>query len=212
MSKHGLHQQLLEVSQKLVELGLNRGSSGNASVRETNGLLITPSALAVSDMTLDSMVRMDFAGNVLEGGKPSSEWRFHCDILAARPEIGAVIHTHSIFATTIACMRRDVPAVHYMIALAGSDSIPCTPYSVFGEQELSDNALIALQGRKACLLGNHGMIALGKDLADALAVTIEVEFVCEIYWRTLQAGGGHILTAQQMDDVKEKFVEYKKRS
>ena len=212
MSKHGLHQQLLDASQRLVELGLNRGSSGNASVRDGDGMLITPSALPVAEMTLASMVRMDLHGNVLEGGKPSSEWRFHSDILAARPEIGAVIHTHSTFAATIACMRRDVPAVHYMIALAGSDRIPCTPYSVFGEQELSDHALDALQGRKACLLGNHGMIALGTDLADALAVTVEVEFVCEIYWRTLQAGGPHILTSQQMHEVKEKFVEYKKRS
>jgi len=101
--------------------------------------------------------------------------------------------------------------VHYMIALAGSDSISCAPYSLFGEQELSDHALHALQGRKACLLANHGMIALGTDLADALAVAIEVEFVCEIYLRTLQAGGPHILTSQQMHDVKEKFVEYKKR-
>ena len=212
MSKQGLHQQLLDISHRLVELGLNRGSSGNASVRDGDGMLITPSALPVAEMTLASMVRMDLHGNVLEGGKPSSEWRFHSDILAARPEIGAVIHTHSTFAATIACMRRDVPAVHYMIALAGSDRIPCTPYSVFGEQELSDNALTALQGRKACLLGNHGMIALGTDLADALAVTVEVEFVCEIYWRTLQAGGPHILTSQQMHEVKEKFVEYKKRS
>ena len=212
MNKHGLHQQLLDTSQRLVELGLNRGSSGNASVRDGNGMLITPSALPVAEMTLASMVRMDLAGKVLEGGKPSSEWRFHSDILAARPEIGAVIHTHSTFATTIACMRRDVPAVHYMIALAGSDSILCAPYSLFGEQELSDHALHALQGRKACLLGNHGMIALGTDLADALEVAVEVEFVCEIYLRTLQAGGPHILTSQQMHDVKEKFVEYKKRS
>ena len=211
MSKQSLHQQLLDTSRRLVELGLNRGSSGNASVRDGKGMLITPSAVPVSEMTLASMVRMDLAGNVLEGGKPSSEWRFHSDILAARPAIGAVIHTHSTFATTIACMRRDVPAVHSMIALAGSDSIPCAPYSVFGEQELSDHALHALQGRKACLLGNHGMIALGTDLADALEVAVEVEFVCEIYLRTLQAGGPHILTSQQMHDVKEKFVEYKKR-
>jgi L-fuculose-phosphate aldolase len=211
MKEQQLRAALLDVSQKLVALGLNRGSSGNASVRDGNGMLITPSAMTVSEMALASMVRMDLAGKVLEGGKPSSEWRFHRDIFVARPEIGAVVHTHSTFATTIACMRRDVPAVHYMIAQAGSDHIPCTPYSLFGEQELSDLALVALQGRKACLLGNHGMIALGADLNDALAVAAEVEFVCEIYWRTLQAGGPHILSAQQMHDVKQKFVEYKKR-
>lgn len=212
MSTQGLHQQLLDASRQLVELGLNRGASGNASVRDGDGMLITPSALPVSEMTAASMVRMDLAGNVLQGGNPSSEWRFHRDILLARSEIGAVIHTHSPFATTMACLRRDVPAVHYMIAMAGGDTIRCTPYSVFGEQELSDHALEALQGRKACLLGNHGMIAVGTDLNDALAVAIEVEFLCEIYWRTLQAGEPNILTAQQMHDVKQKFVEYKKRS
>ncbi len=211
MTEQQLRTALLEISRRLVELGLNRGSSGNTSVRFGNGILITPSALPVSEMTADSMVRMDLEGNVLQGGKPSSEWRFHRDILAARPEINAVIHTHSINATTIACLRKEVPPVHYMIALAGGDNIRCTPYTVFGEQALSDHALEALRDRKACLLGNHGMIALGTDLADALAVTVEVEFVCEIYWRTLQAGEPQILTAQQMFEVKQKFVEYKKR-
>jgi L-fuculose-phosphate aldolase len=212
MTEQSSRQHLLDTSRRLIELGLNRGSSGNASVRDGAAMFITPSALQVAEMTPDSMVRMDLQGNVLQGGKPSSEWRFHRDILAARPEIGAVIHTHSTFATTLACLRKEVPAVHYMIAMAGGDTIRCTPYSVFGEQELSDHALEALQGRKACLLGNHGMIALGKDLDDALAVAIEVEFLCEIYWRTLQVGEPHILTSQQMHDVKQKFVEYKKRS
>ncbi len=212
MNEQQLRTALLDTSRRLVELGLNRGTAGNASVRYGDGMLITPSALPVSEMTPESMVRMDLDGNVQQGGKPSSEWRFHRDILAARPEINAVIHTHSINATTIACLRRDVPPVHYMIAMAGGDSIRCTPYTVFGEQALSDHALEALRDRKACLLGNHGMIALGTDLADALAVTMEVEFVCEIYWRTLQAGGPQILSAQQMHEVKAKFVEYKKRS
>lgn len=202
---------LLETSRRLVERGLNRGASGNASVRDGDGMLITPSAMSVDEMTPDSMVRMDLQGNVVQGGKPSSEWRFHRDILATRGEINAVVHVHSTYATTIACLRRDIPAVHYMIAMAGGNSIRCTPYSVFGEQELSDHALQALHGRKACLLGNHGMIALGKDLDDALAVAVEVEFLCEIYWRTLQVGEPHILTSQQMHDVQQKFVDYKKR-
>lgn len=212
MTEPVLRLQLLDTSRRMLELGLNRGASGNASVRDGDDMLITPSALLVSEMTTDSMVRMDLQGKVLQGGKPSSEWRFHRDILAARPEVGAVVHAHSMFATTIACLRRDVPAVHYMIALAGGDTLRCTPYSVFGEQELSDHALVALQGRKACLLGNHGMIAVGKDLQDALAVAVEVEFLCELYWRTLQVGEPHILSSQQMHDVKQKFVEYKKRS
>jgi L-fuculose-phosphate aldolase len=212
MTEQQSREQLLVTSRRLVELGLNRGTAGNASVRNGEGMLITPSALPVAEMTTDSMVRMDLEGKVLQGGKPSSEWRFHRDIFVARPEIGAVLHMHSTFATTIACLGKDLPAVHYHIAIAGGDSLRCTPYTIFGEQNLSDFALEALHDRKACLLGNHGMIALGKDLAEALSVAQEVEYLCEIYWRTLQAGTPQILTAQQMHAVKEKFVEYKKRS
>jgi L-fuculose-phosphate aldolase len=209
MSEPALRQQLLDTSRHLVEVGLNRGASGNVSVRVAKGFLITPSALSTTDMTPESMVAMDLDGNVLQDGKPSSEWRFHRDIFVARPKIGAVIHTHSTFATTLACLRRDIPAVHYMIAMAGGNNIRCTPYAVFGEQALSDHALETLNGRKACLLGNHGMIALGTDLTDALAVAVEVEFLCEIYWRGLQAGEPNILTSQQMHDVKQKFYDYK---
>ena len=211
MNEHKLRAELLNTSRRMVELGLNRGTAGNASVRCSENILITPSALPVAEMTEQDMVLLDAEGKILQGGKPSSEWRFHRDILQARPEIGAVLHMHSTFATTIACLGRDVPAVHYHIAIAGGDTIRCTPYSIFGEQNLSDFALEALRDRKACLLGNHGMIALGKDLNDALSVAQEVEYLCEIYWRTLQAGEPKILTAQQMHEVKLKFVEYKKR-
>ena len=209
-SEQDVRQQLLDTSRRMVEEGLNRGTAGNASVRCGSNILITPSALPVAEMSAQDMVLLDAEGKVLQGGKPSSEWRFHCDILKARPEIGAVLHMHSTFATTIACLRHNVPAVHYHIAIAGGDTIRCTPYSIFGEQNLSDLALEALRERKACLLGNHGMIALGKELNDALSVALEVEYLCEIYWRTLQAGEPHILTTQQMHEVQHKFVDYKK--
>jgi len=212
MIEQELRQQLLDTSLRMVECGLNRGTAGNASVRCGSGMLITPSALPVSEMETESLVLMDLQGNVLQGGKPSSEWRFHSDILKARSEINAVLHMHPTFATTIACLRRNVPAVHYHVAVAGGGDIRCTPYSIFGEQKLSDYALEALHDRKACLLGNHGMIALGTDLNDAYSVAIEVEFLCEIFWRTLQAGKPNILTQQQMHEVQEKFVSYKKRS
>ena len=207
-----LRSALLHTSRRMVELGLNRGTAGNASVRCGDGILITPSALPVAEMTEQDLVLIAKDGKVLQGRKPSSEWRFHCDIFNARPEIGAVLHMHSTFASTIACLGRDVPAVHYHIAIAGGDTIRCTPYTIFGEQNLSDLALEALRDRKACLLGNHGMIALGKDLNDALSVAQEVEYLCEIYWRTLSVGEPKILTAQQMHEVKAKLVEYKKRS
>ncbi len=130
-----LRAALLDASRRLVEQGLNRGASGNASVRCGENILITPSALPVSAMNEQDMVLIDLDGRVIRGGKPSSEWRFHCDILRARPEIGAVLHAHSTFATTLACLRREVPAVHYHVAFAGGDSIRCAPYALFGEQQ-----------------------------------------------------------------------------
>lgn len=205
-----LRADLLHVSRRLVDLGLNRGTSGNASVRCGEQILITPAVLPVSAMSDKDMVLIDTDGTVLKGGKPSSEWRFHCDILNARPDIGAVLHTHAIFSTTLACLHREVPAVHYHIAFGGGDSVRCARYALFGEPMLSAHALEALHGRKACLLANHGMIALGADLEDALSVAQEVEFVCEVYWRALSAGEPHLLSPQQMHEVDAKFAGQRK--
>jgi L-fuculose-phosphate aldolase len=166
--------------------------------------------MAVTDMTPSHMVQMQMDGTYPAHQKPSSEWRFHRDILQARPEINAVIHTHSMFATTVACMRKDVPPFHYMIAVAGGDTIRCAPYALFGSQALSDAALLALAERKACLLANHGMIALGRDLDDALAVAVEVENLCEQYWRLLQTGELHLLAEQEMQAVFTQFKGYGK--
>jgi L-fuculose-phosphate aldolase len=206
-------QQLLNISQQLVRLGLNRGTAGNVSVRAGNvagqaGFLITPSGLAADKMTPSDMVWMDFSGNAVGAHPPSSEWRFHQDILHNKPQVNAVIHTHSIYASTLSTFRKDMPAFHYMIALAGGDSIRCAPYALFGSQQLSDNAIEALKGRKACLLGNHGMIAVGETLEKALDITQEVETLCEQYLLALQIGEPHILSRQEMLDVLEKFKTY----
>ena len=204
-------QQLLKVSQQLAELGLNKGTSGNASVRCDGGFLVTPSGMAIEEMTPESMVFMQLDGDFELGKKPSSEWRFHRDILASRPEIHAVIHTHSMFATTLACLHKNIPPFHYMIAIAGGDNIRCTPYALFGSQLLSDYALAALTDRKACLLANHGMIALGNDLDDALAVAVEVENLCEQYWRILQVDANPtLLTEAEMQEVFLQFKGYGK--
>lgn len=203
-----LREQLLSTARKLAELGLNRGTSGNVSVRDGAGLLVTPSGMAVEEMTPHDMVWMSFDGKVQGERQPSSEWRFHRDILHARPDTGAVIHAHAMFATTLACLRREIPPFHYMIAVAGGNTIRCAPYALFGSQALSDAVLAALQGRQACLLANHGMIAAGGDLARALALTVEVETLCEQYWRALQAGEPHLLTAQEMAEVMEQFKGY----
>lgn len=210
---HNLREQLLHISQQLVRLGLNRGTSGNASLRASNaagqpGFLITPSGMAVDKMTPTDMVWMDFTGSAIGKRPPSSEWRFHLDILQNRSEVNAVIHTHSMFASTLSTFRRDMPAFHYMIALAGGDSIRCAPYALFGSQQLSDYAVLALQDRKACLLANHGMIAVGETLEKALDITQEVETLCEQYLRALQVGEPYILSQQEMMEVQEKFKGY----
>ena len=200
-------EQLLKIAQKLIATGLNKGTAGNASVRCEGGFLVTPSGMAVEDMSAASMVKMQFDGSFELEKIPSSEWRFHCDILNNRPEINAVIHTHSMFATTLACLHKDIPPFHYMIAVVGGDTIRCAPYALFGSQALSDNALTALIDRKACLLANHGMIALGYDLEDALAVTVEVENLCEQYWRILQLDAKPPLLSE--DEMREVFQQFK---
>lgn len=206
-------EQLLYICQQLASLGLNRGTSGNVSIRVENtlqppGFLITPSGMAVENMTPADMVWMDFSGNPTGTRQPSSEWHFHLDILMNKPEVNAVIHTHSMFATTLSTFRKDIPAFHYMIALAGGDSIRCAPYALFGSQLLSDFAIEALEDRRACLLANHGMIAVGETLEKALSIAQEVETLCEQYLRALQVGEPYILTKLEMLEVQEKFKTY----
>jgi len=203
-----IREQLLSITRKLSESGLNRGTSGNVSVRCTDGFLVTPTGMTAEAMTPHDMVQMDFDGQALGNRSPTSEWRFHRDILAARSEIGAIIHTHSMFATSLACLRRDIPPFHYMIALAGGDTIRCAPYALFGSQALSDAAVKALHERKACLLANHGMIAIGRDLDEAYAIAVEVETLCEQYWRALQIGAPCLLTVEEMAEVREQFKGY----
>lgn len=203
-----MRAELLAIAQELATLGLNKGTSGNVSVRHEDGFLITPSGMDIAEMQTSSMVMMSMDGTPQSTGKPSSEWRFHRDIYQAKPHVGAVIHTHSMFATTLACLQKDIPPFHYMIAMAGGDNIPCAPYALFGTQALSDGAIAALEDRKACLLANHGMIATGRDLKQALAITQEVETLCEQYWRALQIGQPYILSQQEMTEVFEQFKGY----
>ena len=206
-----LRLALVAAARSLTTQGLNRGTSGNIGVRLNASFLITPSGAPTEMLLPETMVEMDFSGAVLGVGKPSSEWRFHRDILMARSDIGAVVHTHSRYATAFACLQREIPAFHYMSARAGGESIRCTPYAVFGSQALSDLALLALENRKACLLGNHGVIALGFDLADAMSMALEVESLCEQYWSALQVGEPNLLSAEQMQEVLEKFKDYGRR-
>ncbi|MDD2833239.1 MAG: class II aldolase/adducin family protein [Methylotenera sp.] len=206
-------EQLLAVSLELCQRGLNRGTSGNVSLRLNDragnaGFLITPSGIASQKLLPADMVWMGFDGQTSGHCTPSSEWRFHFDILKQRTEVNAVIHTHSMYATALSTLRQDVPAFHYMVAVAGGDSIRCAPYALFGSQQLSDNALLALKNRQACLLANHGMIALGHGVEKALDIAIEVETLCEQYLHALQVGSPYLLTSQEMQEVQEKFKGY----
>jgi L-fuculose-phosphate aldolase len=195
---------VVDAVRRMNALGINQGKAGNASLRHDDGFLITPSGIAYEALEPDDIVRMGFDGShVARSGRlrPSSEWRFHLDILKRRPDVSAVVHTHGVAATTLACLGRGIPAFHYMVAVAGGDSIRCAPYATFGTQELSDHALAALEGRQACLLANHGLIATGATLDAALELAVEVETLAEMYWRCLQVGEPAILTSEQMDQV-----------
>lgn len=212
MNENELRSELVRIANKLDAQGLNRGTSGNLSARFGEGMLITPSGMGAEGLTEDDIVSVHMNGTARGRWQPSSEWLFHRDILAQRPDAGAVVHTHSIAATALACLRKDIPPFHYMIALIGGDNIRCAKYATFGTQELSNNALIALKDRKACLLANHGMIAAGKDLHEAFKITVEVETLSEMYLRALQAGEPVLLTAKEFRAAQERFASYGKPS
>jgi L-fuculose-phosphate aldolase len=212
MNEQRVRKRIIQTCIEISAIGLNRGTSGNVSVRFGDGFLITPSGLPYEETYPIDIVAMSFNGSAIGRRKPSSEWRFHRDILAARPDIAVVLHTHSAFATTLACLGRGVPAFHYMVAVTGAKSIRCAPYATFGSQELSDNAVMGLHGARACLLANHGMIVLGDDLKGALRLGVEVEALCEQYWRALQIGEPNILSDEEMERVLEKFRSYGERA
>lgn len=205
------HQSVIDTALKMNALGINQGASGNVSTRSDNGFLITPSGLDYDMLRPEDIVNVHMDGTYTGSLKPSSEWLFHRDIYLAKPDVNAVIHTHSKFATTLACLRRDLPPFHYMIAVCGGKDVRCAPYATFGTQELSDVALSALQDRHACLLANHGMIVTGPNLEKALKIVQELELLCEQYLNALQIGEPYILSDSEMDEVLEKFKTYGKQ-
>ncbi|MDR2261313.1 MAG: class II aldolase/adducin family protein [Azoarcus sp.] len=199
---------LIDTARATVECRLNAGTSGNVSARIGNGFIITPSGLPPAQCKTSDMVTMAMDGQHADALEPSSEWRIHRDIYANFSEAGAIIHTHSPFATALACLRTDIPPFHYMIARFGGDSVRCAVYATFGSEELSKNALAALDGRSACLLANHGMLVYGRDLDHTLAQAIELETLCEQYWRSRQIGPPALLTEAEMAKALERFHWY----
>ena len=199
---------LIASARALQPAGLNKGTSGNISVRDGAGFLITPTGLPYDGLVPDDIPRMELDGAWTGRHKPSSEWRFHRDLYAARPEAGAVVHAHPPFAVALACLRRDIPPFHYMIARFGGDTVRCADYAIFGSQALSTAAMRAMDGRKGCLLANHGLLVAGRDLAEAFALAVELEELCEQYWRTCQIGAPVLLTVAEMRAVREEFRGY----
>lgn len=208
MDEFAVREQIIATAREMNALRLNRGKSGNVSARIDDGFLVTPTGLAYEAMHPGDVVAMTQDGTARGPRLPSSEWRFHRDIYAARLDVAAIVHAHSSFATSLACLGRDIPPFHYMIAVAGGTDIRCAAYATFGTQQLSDHALDALEGRKACLLANHGMIAVGASLTAALALAVEVEALAEQYWRALQIGTPNLLSDAEMAVVLEKFRTY----
>jgi L-fuculose-phosphate aldolase len=204
------HHQLIGLMQGLVAQGVNRGASGNASVRHGRGMLITPSALLPDALTPETLVEVDMDGGYSNPLKPSSEWRIHRDIYLARSDINAIVHTHSTHAVALACLREDLPPFHYMVAMAGGRDIRCSDYATFGTEALSLTAVQALQGRMACLLANHGLIACGPDLGRAETLAVEVEHLCEAYLKASAAGTPVLLTDADITEALARFDAYRR--
>jgi L-fuculose-phosphate aldolase len=220
-----LREDLVATARRMSELGLTPGMSGNVSVRSAAGLLVTPSGMPYGSLVADDMVEVRADDPPRPGGAgtgrsslgrpgqraPSTEWQLHRDILGARPDVAAIVHTHSLYCTTLATLRRPIPAIHYMIVLAGTDEIRCAEYATFGSPELATNAVVALAGARACLLANHGMVALGDSLDAALRLAAEVETLAAQYWHAAALGTPHVLDRAQLAAVRDRFATYGQR-
>ena len=202
---------MVSAARRLSAMGLNPGRSGTLSARVDHGFVVTPSGTSYDTLHPDDLVFLDFAGEHGGGQRaPSTEWRLHRDVYVNRPDAGAVVHTHSPYATTLACLGRGIPAFHYEVAFAGGSDIRCAPYVTFGTQELSDHCRAALEGRRACLLANHGAVALGDDLEGAVGLAEKVEALARLYWQALQVGEPRLLDDDEMARVVERFKGYEK--
>lgn len=209
MSDQGLRTQLLATARAMNGCGLNQGTSGNLSVRSSAGFLITPSALAYDRCAADDLVWLDDAGTASGHRRPSSEWRMHRDLYRHYLDAGCILHAHSPHCTALACLERAIPPFHYMVAVAGGDTVPCARYATFGSQALSDAVVEALRDRRATLLAHHGMVCYAADLDNLLALAIEVESLARMYLLALAVAEPPLLSPAQMAEVLERFVDYR---
>ena len=203
-------QAAVAAIRRLDALGMNRGSTGNLSLRSGAGMWITPTGMGADELRPQDLVWLGWDGTLRGDWQPSSEWHFHQAIYAARPDLQAIVHAHSVHATALACLRRPLPAFHYMVAVAGGDSVRCVPYHLFGTEALSLAVAQAMLDRDACLLANHGLVAAGTTLQRAMKVAQEIESLCETYLRALAVGEPVLLSADEMSAVIERFRRYGK--
>ena len=212
MNEAEQRRQLVAAVQKLDAHGLNRGSTGNASARSGQGMLITATGMGAEGLRPQDLVWVGWDGTVLGDWQPSSEWHFHQAVYLARSDVQGVVHSHATHATALACLRRPLPAFHYMVAVAGGDSVPLVPYFTFGTPELSQAVVAALHDRDACLMANHGLVAAGTTVSQALKVMLEVESLCQVYLQALAVGEPALLGQAEMAQVIEKFRGYGRRA
>lgn len=201
-------EALCATARRMATLGLTPGLSGNASVRAEGGFLVTPSAMPFPEVAAHDLVLVRADGSTAGDRTPSSEWQLHRDLYAARPDAVAIVHTHSLYCTSIACLRRPLPAIHYMIALAGTAEIPCADYATYGTAELAANVRRALGTGDACLMANHGMVALGRSLDAALRLAAEIETLAAQYWHASALGTPHVLPADEIARVRTRFASH----
>ena len=201
---------VIAAARSLRAAGLVHGREGNVGLRTDDGLLVTPTGINYEALRPAHIVWMDSAGKAAGTHLPSSEWRFHLHIFTAKPEVNAVVHTHSMFATALACQGLGIPPFHYMVALAGGTDIRCAPYATFGTKTLAQNTIVALKNRRACLLAYHGMIAIGETIDEAAELTREVEYLAKLYWRVRLLGKPKLLSASEMKKVLKKFAGYER--
>jgi L-fuculose-phosphate aldolase len=207
-SERAKRQSIIDACLQMNQMGINQGTSGNISLRHGEGMLITPTGTPYEAMKPEQIVFMKLDTPPDAGQRPSSEWRFHRDILRARPEVNAVVHAHPPYATIVAIMGKEIPPIHYMIACAGGDTIRCAPYATFGTEALSKHAVAALDGRSACLLAHHGMIAIGPSLARAMWLAVEVETLARQYHGCLQIGKPPLLSKAEIENVRTRMAGY----
>lgn len=212
MTETEARQQLVDAMRALDARGLNRGTSGNLSVRFQSGMFVTPSGVTPDRLAPEQMVFIDSDGVVAPGSaRPSSEWQMHLGLYRRRADAQAIVHCHARHATILACAHREIPPLHYMVAVSGGASVRVAPYATFGSEELAEGVVQTLDGRFACLMANHGLIALGPDLAVAMAIAEEVEEQAAVYCGTLAIGGPMLLDADEMERILGAFRKYGQR-